>query len=185
MTMDRCRAYVIEEAFEAFYEATVGRTYAVIYRVAGGDEFLARDAVQEAYLVLWKLWPDRGYRAIKDNRRYVQKIAVHKVLDVYRTRWWQVEFDNGLTVPVEETVFDEILDELSVWALVRQLLSRQPARRRVVGVLFFLEDLTDQEIAEVLGISPSTVRTHIERLRAVFAPHRERIIELSRGGEQR
>ncbi|MEV6909475.1 sigma-70 family RNA polymerase sigma factor [Amycolatopsis sp. NPDC051071] len=127
--MDRHRVPVLEEAFEAFYEATVGRTYAAIYRVAGGDEFLARDAVQEAYLALWKLWPDRGCRAIEDNRRYVQKIAVHKILDVYRTRWWQVEFDNDLAVPDADTVFDEILDELSVWALVRQLLSRQPPRR--------------------------------------------------------
>ncbi|MEV6908393.1 sigma-70 family RNA polymerase sigma factor [Amycolatopsis sp. NPDC051071] len=177
---------VFEADFEAFYAATSGRTFAAIHRVAGGDVYLARDAVQEAYLAMWKTWHERRGRELEDNRKYVRKIAVHKILDGYRARrWQQVELDDDdVAVLVEDGAFDAVLDELSVWRSVRELLARQPPRRRAVGVLFFLEDLNDQEIADVLGISPSTVRTHIERLRAVFRPHRDRIVELSRGGER-
>lgn len=179
---------IFEADFEAFYAATSTRTYATVYRVAGGDVYLARDAVQEAYLAMWKTWSERHGRTVEDNRLFVQKIAVHKLFDAYRTRWSrQVDLDDDVigTVLAEEAAFEKVLDELSVLRLVRELLAGQPPRRRAVGVLFFLEELTDQEIADVLGISRSTVRTQIERLRAVFKPYRDRIIELSRGGEQR
>ncbi|MBB5858319.1 sigma-70 family RNA polymerase sigma factor [Amycolatopsis umgeniensis] len=173
-TMARHRAPeppLFEANFEAFYVATSSGTYAAIHRLAAGDEYLARDVVQEAYLAMGNIWSVRRGRTAEDNRKLVLRIAVNKLFDVYRARRVpEVELnDDVITLLAEEVTFDE----LSVLRPVRELLARQPPRRRAVGVLFFLEGLTDQEIAEILGISPSTVRTQIERLSAVFEPHRD------------
>jgi DNA-directed RNA polymerase specialized sigma24 family protein len=48
-------------------------------------------------------------------------------------------------------------------------------------VLYFLEEFDYSEIAEKLGMSCSTVRTHVQRLRAGLQP----LIDLdNRGGER-
>ncbi|MGW0825075.1 SigE family RNA polymerase sigma factor [Streptomyces sp. NPDC002845] len=62
-------------------------------------------------------------------------------------------------------------------AAVTQALAELSARQRAVLVLRFWEDLTEQEIADLLGCSLGTVKTHVRRglqnLRThpAFAPH--------------
>ena len=48
-----------------------------------------------------------------------------------------------------------------VWAAVADL----PRNQRAAVALFFLEDRTITEIADILDISPSTARVHLHRAR--------------------
>jgi DNA-directed RNA polymerase specialized sigma24 family protein len=48
-------------------------------------------------------------------------------------------------------------------------IAKLPMQQRAVAVLSFLEDMTAEDIARTLGISPSSVRTHLQRIRRRLA----------------
>ena len=171
--------------FIDFYKTTGERTFSRAYRAAGRDEHVARDATQEAYCLMWeKHWNDG--KKPKDPGSYVVGIAVRKVYDFYRSmkRNPCVPLEGEHDCGSDEPGYDEMLNSGEVLNAVRNLLDRQPARRRAVGVLYFLEEFDYAEIAEVLGISGSTVRTQVERLREKLQSLINRIIWDDQGGEQ-
>ncbi|MGV9366961.1 RNA polymerase sigma factor [Amycolatopsis sp. NPDC003731] len=173
------------ESFETFYCSTAPRVLRAVQRIAAGDHHIAEDATQEAYCHLWKLWLCRESEPLDDNRRYVVGIAAHKVMDVYRRQRRLTELDAELAEAVEDSRIDDVLDELVVLKTVRELIARQPPQRRAVAVLFFLEELNYDEITANLEISKSTVRTHVQRLRAVLKPQLVRLSQIDQGGEGR
>jgi RNA polymerase sigma factor (sigma-70 family) len=67
----------------------------------------------------------------------------------------------------------EATDRETVW----RLIARLPAKQRVTIVLRFYEDLDDGAIAEILGCSPGTVRTHTMRALATLRQHLDRAEE--------
>lgn len=71
------------------------------------------------------------------------------------------EAPQGPEMPVETEAF---------WAQVRRL----PARQAQTVTLFYLEDLSTAEIADVLGCAPATVRVHLTRGRRALAARLER-----------
>lgn len=168
--------------FEAFYTATAERTYLAVRRMTAGDPHLAHDATQDAYIVLLQRWSERQHLPLDVNRRYVAGIAAHKVIDRYRYQRRDAKLDNECDQPLEDNGFTELIDELSVLRAVRELIDRQPARRRAVSTLYFLEEARYTEIATSLRITESTVRTHVERMRTLLKPLIDQITELDEGG---
>ena len=173
--------------FIDFYKTTVHRTFGTAYRAAGGDEHVAHEATQEAYAVMWNRWPynskQKGYAY-----RYVAGIAVHKVADFYRSRkkeaaWSFLSLEEEHDCGNDDPGYAEVLDTMTVLPLIRDILDRQPPRRRAVGVLFFLEEFDYPEIAETLNMSCSTARTHVQRLRETLQPLIDRITRDDKGGE--
>ncbi|OXM59656.1 RNA polymerase sigma factor [Amycolatopsis vastitatis] len=173
------------ESFETFYCSTAPRVRRAVQRIAAGDHHIAEDATQEAYCQLWELWSCRESEPPEDNRKYVVGIAAHKVMDAYRRQRRLTELDAELAEAVEDSRVDDVLDELVVLKTVRELIARQPPQRRAVAVLFFLEELNHDEVAAILDISKSTVRTHVQRLRAVLRPQLVRLNQIDQGGEGR
>jgi RNA polymerase sigma factor (sigma-70 family) len=172
-------------SFEVFYAATAQRVFDSMRRAAAGDKHLAHDVVQDAYLVMLQRWADRCTRSLLDNHRYVVGIASKKLADAYRQRG---RFDDlGCVEPaeaVERSGIDGVISDLSLLQAVRDCLARQPPRRRVVGVLFFLEDRGYDEIGEMLDLAPSTVRTHVERLRKQLQRLVSGLGDAGRGGRR-
>ncbi len=170
--------------FIDFYKTTVHRTFGTAYRAAGGDKDVAHDATQEAYVVMLKRWLDNN-KPEGDVCRYVRGIAVHKVADIYRSR----ERDRFVTLeeehdcPSDETGYAEVLDTMTVLPVVLAVLDRAPQRQREVGVLYFLEEFDYPEIEEALGMSCSTARTHVQRLRRKLQPLINLITLDDQGGE--
>ena len=171
------------DAFETFYRTTVQRTFDIARRAAAGDKHLAHDATQDAYVEMLRRWDERRDRCPQDNRRYVVAIAVHKVLDWYRRQGRLTQLCDDHDQAREDAGFAEVLDKLSVLQLVRDLISRQPPARRAVAVLVFLEDLGYDEVARILEIDTSTVRTQVHRLRQMLKPAVDHAMDSEQAGE--
>lgn len=74
----------------------------------------------------------------------------------------------------------------SVTRLVIEFLNLRAPQQRAVGVLYFPEELTYSEISTALdGMSPSTARTHVQRLRQKLTPLVKQVVANSEGGESR
>jgi RNA polymerase sigma factor (sigma-70 family) len=146
---------------------------------------MASDATQEAYLAMLGQWQRRCARSMVDNQRYVIGIAMHKLADAYRIRGREKELDvENETAAVDDGQIGRLVDRFTLEQAVRNVIAAQPRRRRLVAVLFFLEDHSYDQVAAILDMAPSTVRTHVDRLRRQLRPYLERMAEIDRGGER-
>jgi len=124
-------------------------------RLLVGDDQLADDLVQDVLAKAYVRW-SRIARAEHPDR-YVRRMLVNA-----RNSWWRRAVNREVSVPVVREAAVAAADHGdrdALWRLVRAL----PERQRAVLVLRFYEDLDDTEIAEILGCSPVTVRTHAMR----------------------
>jgi len=153
--------------FADFFGATWGRVFRTTYAVAM-DRSLAEDAVQTAFAKAYAAW-DR-VRAADHPEAYVRRMAVNEVLTVFRRPWFRSERSGDLPddarAPSHES---SSVTRDALWRAVTTL----PPRQRAVVVLRYYEDLSEAEIAEVLGCSRGTVKSQasdaLRRLRVMEA----------------
>ncbi|MGV9765349.1 SigE family RNA polymerase sigma factor [Micromonospora tulbaghiae] len=149
---------------ESFREFVVQRSPA-LSRTAyllTGDHQLAEDLLQSALARSYRHW-----RRIRegDPEAYVRRVMYHQQVSWWRRRRVAERLD---ATPAERGGGDHTDDtalRLSVVAALRRLTARQ----RAVVVLRYYEDLTEAQVAEVLGCSVGTVKRHghdaVRRLR--------------------
>jgi RNA polymerase sigma-70 factor (sigma-E family) len=131
--------------------------------VLTGSAQEAEDLVQDALAKSLRRW--RQVRA--DNPvAYTRRIMINTHLA--RWRRWGARVRLG-GVP-EAAANDSGLARGEDWDALRRALAVLPARQRAVLVLRYLEDLPDPAIAELLGCSPGTVRSHASRGLAALRP---------------
>jgi len=142
-----------DEEFSEFYTSTWARLFRTTYGVAG-DRSLAEDALQSAYAKAYGAWST--VRATDHPEAYVRRMAVNEVLNVFRRPWFRRERPgepaDNLPAPSHE---EATLDREALWRAVTAL----PVRQRAVVVLRYYEDLSEEEIARVLGCSRGTVKS--------------------------
>jgi RNA polymerase sigma-70 factor (sigma-E family) len=132
-------------------------------RLIVGDQHLGEDLAQE---VLIRAYP-RWNRIVAGGRPdvYLRRMLVNAHISWRRKRSSR-EVVDGTTVdasgPADLGV--EAAERDAVWRLIVRL----PPKQRVTIVLRFYEDLDDTVIAEILGCSPVTVRTHTMRALAAL-----------------
>ena len=119
------------------------------------DRTAADDVVQEAFVTV-----AARLATLERPEAYLHRVVVNASIAVVRRR----ARTRSLPLrPIESTAIPEI-DE--AWAVVADL----PAQQRAVVVLRFWEDLTQEQIAEVLHIPLGTVKSTLHRaLRALKA----------------
>ncbi|HXA59541.1 MAG TPA: SigE family RNA polymerase sigma factor [Streptosporangiaceae bacterium] len=126
-----------------------------------GDPHLAEDMVQECLVRVDRKW--RKIRELDAPEQYVKRMITNEYLS------WRRKRSSG-----ESPVTDDRLgaamapltdpsqsydDRDAVWTRIAAL----PRRQRAVLALRFYEGLSTAEIAEVLGCSEGTVRSHVSR----------------------
>jgi RNA polymerase sigma-70 factor (sigma-E family) len=126
-----------------------------------GDRHLAEDLVQEVLARAHRQW--RRVEAATSPDAYVRKAIVREFLS-WRRRLTNRELVIG-DLP-EPTHRDDgrdpqtgITDRDEMWWLLAQLSRMQ----RAVLVLRFYEDMSNEQIAELLGCAAGTVRMHASR----------------------
>jgi RNA polymerase sigma-70 factor (sigma-E family) len=134
--------------------------YACSCQPAGGHA--AEDLVQESLVKLYRAWPKLQGDGAPDA--YLRRIMVNTHRSWWRARWRR-ETPVG---ELPETVIADFADGRALAAQVRQALQALPQRQRAVLVLRYRADLPEAEVADQLGCSLGTVKTHAHRgLRAL------------------
>ena len=125
------------------------------------------DLVHEAYLKLGRLerieWQSRAHffaGAAQAMRRVLVDHAVRRGAGKRGGKQVRVEFDENL--PVTDEVADQLL---ALHEALQQLEASQPRLAKVVECRFFA-GMTVEEIGEVLGVSPATVKRDWQLARA-------------------
>ena len=115
----------------------------------------AEDLLQTALARAWRAWR----RVHGDPEPYVRRIMVN----TYATWWrrkWRGEQPTDVLPDVVGASPEAAVDERDwLW----QALGRLPRRQRAVLVLRFYEDLTEAQVAVVLGVSVGTVKSQASK----------------------
>ncbi len=145
-------AAFIEALFRTFY-APLG---SAVYRVVP-DRAVVEDLVQDVFLKLWQGLT--GLPEITSHRAYLTRMALNAALRYRQRDQRQVAWDDAppaATAPLAPDALDE-LHATETGAAIAAALAKLPPQCRAVFELSRYENLSYQQIAEALEISPKTV----------------------------
>ncbi|MEW5323674.1 RNA polymerase sigma factor SigW [Geobacillus thermoleovorans] len=159
-----------QNAYADLVELYKDKIYRLCYRMLG-NRHEAEDAAQEAFI--------RAYTHIDTYNpemkfsTWLYRIATNLTIDKLRKRKPDVYLDeevggtDGLTMqaqlPSREASPEEAVESLELQETVQRAIERLPEKYRSVIVLKYMEDLSLQEISEVLGVPIGTVKTRLHR----------------------
>jgi len=149
-----------------------GRLLAHATRMLGGDVAEAEDAVQEAFLRLWRAAP--GWRADGGARvgTWLFKVTGNLCIDRLRRRRTPVASlsDEGVAEPASQApgAAAALMQAQRADALQRAL-NRLPERQRQAVVLRHLDGLSNPEIAAVMDTGVEAVESLLARARRALA----------------
>lgn len=162
------------QAEEAALTALVDQYSATLYRVAFSvlrSPADAEDAVQEAFLRVLRhrhMLPE-----VRDHRVWLIRIVWNVVLDRKRRAKTRPETDDvaelARVLPSNGLSAEQIAAAAQHHAQVLACVEKLPAKERQVLLLSAFEELTSVEIASVLGITESSVRSRLFRARNLMA----------------
>ena len=147
---------VSEEEFTEFVSAALPRLLRFGH-VLTGNPVTAEDLVQTALTRSWRAW---RLRSIDDPQAYVRKVMVNSYASWYRRK---ARLETVTANPAQGVVINDralrVDDRDAVW---RALLTLPPKQRTVI-VLRYYEELTEVEIAAVMGTTAGTVKSQAAR----------------------
>jgi len=149
------------------YLGFVVARYARLVRAAilfGSSRQDAEDAVQETLIRCYSAWG--RVSAANDRDAYVYRVLVNGISRGMRRKW---RGEIPYAVMPEPAPTDDPGAELSLSHSVRASLARLSPEQRQVLVLRYFADLTESQIATVLGIAPGTVKSRASRAIAALS----------------
>jgi RNA polymerase sigma-70 factor (sigma-E family) len=153
-----------DESFREFVRGRFGHLRALAY-VTCGDWQAAEDAVSGALARLYLRWDK-----VASPDAYARTMVVRAAIGEKR-RPWRRERSAGDALP--EVAAPDPAGRVDERLRLQQALRKVPPRQRAVLVLRFLEGLSVEETAEVLGCRTGTVKSQsargLDTLRAVLA----------------
>jgi RNA polymerase sigma-70 factor (ECF subfamily) len=160
---------LLAELYEKHAASVYGRCR---YLLRNDDE--AKDALQEVFAKALRALPE--FRAAASPSTWILRIATHYCLNLHRSRRaaWREEL---VALGKDRRVECEPPERRE---LVRVLVGAAPQEAQEAAVLYYVDEMTQAEIAQELGRSLPTVR---KRLREFLACARKALAESLQGIE--
>ena len=164
------------EEFESLLVPLLEPAYRAAYRMTGRAAE-AEDLVQEASLLAWRGFgsfrQDTNFRAwffriltnaflsrYRKSRREGQPVSLDDVPELYL---WKKSSDAGLAEALDDPAAVLLAGLTS--ERINDAIAALPEEYRVVAALYFVDDLSYQDIAGMMGIPIGTVRSRLFRAR--------------------
>jgi RNA polymerase sigma-70 factor (ECF subfamily) len=168
--IDETRLRAEDDALAALVDQYAGALYRVAYSVLRNPAD-AEDAVQETFLRVLRHRHSLG--EVRDHRVWLIRIVWNIVLDRKRRAKTRPETDDvdelARVLPSTGLSAEEIAAAAQHHARVLGCVDRLPQKERQVLLLSAFEELTSVEIATVLDITESSVRSRLFRARNLMA----------------
>ncbi|MGZ8763151.1 MAG: RNA polymerase sigma factor [Acidimicrobiia bacterium] len=123
-----------------------------------GDRTQAEDVVADAYV---RVWPKFRKDRVDDPSAYVRRAVVNQIRGGFRRRLLERREEARQSVDERMPLHPE--SSVDDWELLGPALLQLPVTQRAVIVLRFLEDLSEDDTATVLGVKPGTVKSRSSR----------------------
>ncbi|MDL4775660.1 MULTISPECIES: SigE family RNA polymerase sigma factor [Thermomonosporaceae] len=155
-----------EITFDEFVTATAGRLLrTAVFLVY--DRHLAEDLLQTAYERVARRWKRI---AAGNPEAYARRVLVNLAIDENKRRARRRDFPAGSVADVERLAGAPPVAGAAGGDL-DEVLRGLPPKQRAVVVLRYWCDLGEHEIAETLGISRGTVKSHTARAMTALREH--------------
>jgi RNA polymerase sigma-70 factor (ECF subfamily) len=155
-------------AFDALFLKYQDYVYNIVYGIVGGSEE-ARDITQEVFVQAF-----RSLTSFRGGARFatwLYRIAVNRAVDGARSdkgRRWMPFMETLRATPDPSDSPEQVLDRHEEQGMVQKALMKVPIQHRDVLVLRYYQDLSVEEIAEVLGCSVTAAKVRLHRARNHF-----------------
>jgi len=133
-----------------------------------GDQETASDLLQDVFLRfyryaeridverpvepwLYRMTANLSYSWVKRQKRFANPLE-------FISEWFNTRSENP----------SEIVEQKDNWRQIRTALMKLPLRHRVVIVLYYLDDLSIKNIAEILEIPQGTVKSRLHKGRIIL-----------------
>lgn len=154
------------ETIEKYSDAVYRMAYSLVK-----NKYDADDIHQEVFAIYIVKRPK--FENAAHEKSWFMRVTVNLCKNLYKTAWrrkvvslgdgFEETADAAKNVEVVETVETaEAMEDYGIIEVVKKL----PFKYRSVIHLFYYEELSIKEIADILKIKSSTVRTHLTRARA-------------------
>ena len=153
-------------AAREFYSLYADRLAGVCSRYITDEEDL-KDVFQNALVHIFSHIADFEYRGVGSLQAWTTRVMVNESLRFLRTKKQHeiVQLDN---VAVDEIDDDDPSISDIPPDTIRQMLSSLPTGYRTVLNLFFFEDMSHQEIAQLLGIKKDTSASQLHKAKKLL-----------------
>lgn len=156
-------------AFPAFYQQTQQFIYYTALKLLGSPAD-AEDATQAVYLKIWE-----NIHTLKDPQsapKWVKTVTFNACYNELTQQKRRVSgLDEGEVEtqgPVEDDIDylpQEALDREATRAIILQMIDSLPEKQRVTVYLYYFDELRVEEIAQLLAVSPGTVKSRLNSAR--------------------
>jgi RNA polymerase sigma-70 factor (ECF subfamily) len=132
-----------------------------IARALLGSGASAEDLTQESFVTAHRNWERiSGY---DEPRAWLRRVLINRATSFHRKRGAELRALTRIATQPEIELGPELSPpSAEVWDEVRRL----PRRQAQVTVLHYVDQLSVEEIGEVLGCSQGAVKSHLHRARA-------------------
>jgi RNA polymerase sigma-70 factor (ECF subfamily) len=177
-----------DAAFAVLMERYADLVFSVVVGIVR-NETDAADVAQETFVRAYRALP--RFRGDAKFSSWLYRIAVNRSLTFIRKRKRRGRtVDIGLGPHVEARALEErhvadpgeLVLDAEFRRLVREAVDRLPPKYRAAVTLFYIEERSYKEVAEVLGIPMGTLKTHLHRARALLKEILEKEFPTNTGG---
>jgi RNA polymerase sigma-70 factor (ECF subfamily) len=151
------------EAFRLLFETYKDRVFSIAVYSFGGDKTAASDVSQQIFL---KLMTSIGqFRGDSAFTTWLYRLVVNTCTDEHRKRGRFLPFDEHIpmTKTEDRRPQEKLLAKLEVADSVQTAIRELRPKLRMAILLKYVEGLSYEEIADVLGCSKGTVASRLNR----------------------
>lgn len=170
------------QAFERLYNMYSGKLYNFIMRISSGNQYMAEEVVQSAFIRVWevreRVEPESSFIS------FLCTIAKNLLMNMYQRQTVEYVYNEYLknTGVERDSQTEESIDLRFLNEYIDSLAEELPAQRKKIFILSKRQNYTNKEIAEMMGISESTVATQlslaVKFIREQLMKHYDKIVAL-------
>ena len=151
------------EAFQLLFETYKDKVFSIAVYSVGGDRAVADDVTQQIFLKLFTAI--RQFRGESEFMTWLYRLVVNACLDERRRRkrwlpWGETLATKNLS---ERKPQEKQFARLEVAAAVQEAIAELKPKFRLPILLKYIEGLSYEEIASVMGCSKGTVASRLNR----------------------